>query len=359
MERNVLPQNLAQKHPVLTFLLFTFAWTWLFWLAAIPFREQTLLLTALVMIGGYGPALGGIVALAARNGLVTDLSPRRGLVWAVASALIFGVFALRYAVGNIADYETLADNLTLTAPVVLASLFAAIIGGWVISSTASRSSAVRARMKSLLSLRAPAGWGWTLLGLLFYPALILLAWGLAALAGMDVEYPGLWGKPLLETLPYYALSFVLVALAQGGNEEPGWRGFLQPELQKRFSPLVAALIVSGFWSLWHLPLYLNGFYSDPLVGGMLGGAIFRVLLSIFLAWFYMRSGGSLFLMVFLHTSFNLMVNFLPTSDLGLLVLWLVIALIVVFKDKVYRKSPQPAGELQKEVTRGRTIRKPA
>ena len=359
MERTVLPQNLVQKHPVLTFLLITFIWTWLFWLAAIPFREQSLLLTALVMIGGYGPALGGIAALGARSGLITDLSPRRKLVWSTASVLIFAVFALRYTVGNVPNYETLAADLTLTAPVVLASLFAAITGGWVISSTASRSSEVRARMKSLLSLRAPAGWGWALLGLLFYPALILLAWGLATLAGMEVEYPALWGKPLLETLPYYALSFVLVALAQGGNEEPGWRGFLQPELQKRYSPLVAALIVSGFWSLWHLPLYLNGFYSDPLVGGMLGGAIFRVLLAIFLAWFYMRSGGSLFLMVFLHTSFNLMVNFLPTSDLGLLVLWLVVVLVVVFKDKMYRKSSLPDGAVRKEVTNGWTVGKTA
>jgi hypothetical protein len=92
---------------------------------------------------------------------------------------------------------------------------------------------------------------------------------------------------------------------------------------------------------------------------MLGGAVFRVLLSIFLAWFYMRSGGSLFLMVFLHTSFNLMVNFLPTSDLGLLVLWLVVVLIVVFKDKMYRKSPQAVGEVRLEGFHGRTAGKHA
>jgi membrane protease YdiL (CAAX protease family) len=114
---------------------------------------------------------------------------------------------------------------------------------------------------------------------------------------------------------------------------------MQPELQKRFSPLAAALIVSVAWSLWHLPLYLNGFYPGELIGGMLGGFIFRILLSIFLAWFYNRSGGNLFLMMFLHTSFNTMVNFLPTSDLGLLVLWLVVVVFVVVKDKMWRKLP--------------------
>jgi membrane protease YdiL (CAAX protease family) len=71
---------------------------------------------------------------------------------------------------------------------------------------------------------------------------------------------------------------------------------------------------------------------------MIGGGIYRVLLSIFLAWFYDRSNRNLFAMIALHTTFNVMVNFLPTSDLGLLVLWLVIAIAVVVKDKMYRRS---------------------
>ena len=143
----------------------------------------------------------------------------------------------------------------------------------------------------------------------------------------------------MDVLPLYALTLPGTMLAQGGNEEPGWRGLMQSELQNRFSPLVGALIVSVAWSLWHLPLYLNGFYPGDLVGGMIGGFIFRILLSIFLAWFYNRSGGNLFLMMILHTSFNTMVNFLPTSDLGLLVLWLIVVAFVVVKDKMWRKLP--------------------
>lgn len=179
--------------------------------------------------------------------------------------------------------------------------------------------------------------GWLGFGFIFYPVLILLAWGLASILGMGVEYPASWGQPVTEVFPTLLLTFGLTALAQGGNEEPGWRGFLQPELQKRFNPLSAALIVSVFWSLWHLPLYLNGFYPGDLVGGMVGGFIFRILLSIFLAWVYNRSGGSLFLMIVLHTSFNIMVNFLPTSDASLALLWLAIVIVIVIKDKMWQK----------------------
>jgi len=72
---------------------------------------------------------------------------------------------------------------------------------------------------------------------------------------------------------------------------------------------------------------------------MVGGFIFRIFLSIFLAWFYKRSGGSLFLMIFLHTCFNILVNYLPTSDLGIALLWLVVVVIIIIKDKMWRKLP--------------------
>lgn len=330
-------RSFAQKHPVITFLLINFAWTWLFWFAAVPFRGQTLLVTAIVIIGGFGPAVGGILTLALRSGAKPDLSLKKMVALFIGAALIFGLLSLRYLAGNIPNYDTLAADLTLTAPVLLAALAASLVGGWVISSAVSRFPEISTRMASMLPWRMPVKW--TLLALLFYPAMILVAWGLSALVGAEVEYPALWGRPLLEVLPIYALTFALTLMAQGGNEEPGWRGLMQPELQKRFNPLVAALIVSVFWSLWHLPLYLNGFYGGDLVGGMLGGAVFRIFLAIFLAWFYNRSGGSLFLVIFLHTCFNSMVNFLPTSDLGLLVLWLLVTVFVVVKDKMWRKLP--------------------
>ena len=165
--------------------------------------------------------------------------------------------------------------------------------------------------------------GWTVIAFLFYPLLVILGWGLSTVFSAGVEMPGLWGEPLKEVLPLFLLSYLLTAFARGGNEEPGWRGVLQPELQKKVSPLGSALIIAVIWSLWHLPLYLNGFYSGPVVGGMLGGFIFRIFLSIFLTWFYNRSKGNVLAMILLHTSFNMVVNFLPTSDAMLAILWLL------------------------------------
>ncbi|HKJ27530.1 MAG TPA: CPBP family intramembrane glutamic endopeptidase [Anaerolineales bacterium] len=342
VNQTMLEKSFVQKHPVITFLLINFAWTWAFWLAAVPFRGQDNLLTlALVLAGGFGPALAGVITLRLKSGDKIDFSPKRLLALLLGAAIIFGVFSLRYVVGNIPNYEQLAGDLTINASIFAGGLVASLAGGWVLSSAVSNIKLVQDRMKTLLPWRTSVSW--TLLSLIFYPIMILLAWGLSSLLGMGVEYPALWGAPVMESLPYYALTFALVAFAQGGNEEPGWRGLMQPELQNRYSPLVAALIVSVFWSLWHLPLYFNGTYPGDVVGGMIGGFIFRILLSIFLAWFYNRSGGNLFAMVLLHTSFNVMVNFLPTSDAGLLLLWLLVVVIVVIKDKMWRKAPVELG----------------
>ena len=328
--------NLAQTHPVLTFSLIAFGWTWLFWLGAIPLRGQNdLMIMAMVLLGAYGPAIGCILTLGLQNRMTLDLSPKKMTAMSIASLVIFSMMTIRYLVGNVPGYVSLPDDLTLTAPIVLTALAASLTGGWVISNAFSQDKGIRERMATILPIRLPLGW--TVFALLFFPALILMSSGLAVLLRMEVEYPSGWGLPALNLIPLFLLSFVLTALAQGGMEEPGWRGLLQPTLQKRMSPLAAALIVSLFWSLWHLPLYLNGFYPGDLVSGMIGGAIYRIFLAIFLAWFYNRCSGNLFLMIFMHTCFNVMVDFVPLSDLIMLLLWVLVVVVIVIKDQMWRK----------------------
>lgn len=330
--------SFAQTHPVLTYLLIAFGWTWLFWLGAVPFRAQNdLLVMSIVLLGAYGPAIGCILTLGLQNGMTLDLSPTKVKAILIASLLIFSVMTIRYLVGNVPGYVSLPDDLSLTPAILIAAIAASLVGGWVISNAFSQHTNIRQKMASSLPIHLPVGW--TLFALVFFPSLVLISWGLAALLGMEVEYPSGWGLSALELIPLFLLSFILTALAQGGMEEPGWRGMLQPALQKRWSPLAAALVVSLFWSLWHLPLYLNGFYPGDLVSGMIGGGIYRIFLAIFLAWFYNRSGGNLFLMVFLHTCFNVVVDFLPLSDLLMLVLWVLVVAVIVIKDRMWRKLP--------------------
>ena len=57
--------------------------------------------------------------------------------------------------------------------------------------------------------------------------------------------------------PFWLLPilFIFVLVCGGGNEELGWRGFLQPALEKRFSFWQATVLTGLAWIVWHVPLW--------------------------------------------------------------------------------------------------------
>ena len=76
--------------------------------------------------------------------------------------------------------------------------------------------------------------------------------------------------PPLNAVLMFPLGWTFVTFAGGGNEELGWRGLLQPALEKKFSfPLASAPLAdsgneskSDFFALlsllWYLALFLSG-----------------------------------------------------------------------------------------------------
>jgi membrane protease YdiL (CAAX protease family) len=52
-----------------------------------------------------------------------------------------------------------------------------------------------------------------------------------------------------------ALAFMLVL---GPVEEFGWRGMMQPLLQRRMAPIWAGLLIGLIWGVWHLPAFFLG-----------------------------------------------------------------------------------------------------
>jgi membrane protease YdiL (CAAX protease family) len=118
------------------------------------------------------------------------------------------------------------------------------------------------------------------------PALLLAIVNIElALAGQDVHL-----ALLLDRLPAYLGTFLLVVTIGGGFEEPGWRGFALPRLQEHHTPVKATLILGLVWGGWHLPLY-----------GL--GAIGPIAFVFFYTWLYNRT-GSVLLCILLHASFT-------------------------------------------------------
>ncbi|MGW2842654.1 CPBP family intramembrane glutamic endopeptidase [Streptomyces sp. NPDC001493] len=112
--------------------------------------------------------------------------------------------------------------------------------------------------------------------------------------------------PSLAVLAAYLPGLVLQLVTTGLAEEPGWREFAMPRLQRRYGPLTSTLVVGLLWGAWHLPLFLTewggGPHVDPLrVLEFLGTTL---AFSSVMTWLFNRSGESMPLVMLLHTGVN-------------------------------------------------------
>ena len=90
------------------------------------------------------------------------------------------------------------------------------------------------------------------------------------------------------------------------GEETGWRGFALPQLQSRYSPLVASLTIVPMWAFWHAPYFAvlstyRGFGPMQYAGFVFGMGCG----SIVLTWLYNRSGASILVVAVWHGTFNM------------------------------------------------------
>lgn len=150
-------------------------------------------------------------------------------------------------------------------------------------------------------------------GLKVWGVMILTFVGMSlATAALDALFMprGTWEWDLnIFTWAFLAVLFVSLFLDIGAaTEETGWRGFAQPILQGRVSPLAATLIIGLVWGIWHFPAR-----PDILLGryGLEGGAFLLgiltvrfMVLSIVMAYFYNRAGGSTLIAIGMHGLHN-------------------------------------------------------
>ena len=104
----------------------------------------------------------------------------------------------------------------------------------------------------------------------------------------------------LEKLRELPERFIFILLFVGLGEEPGWRGFALPQLQTKYSPLVASLILAPIWALWHLPLIVNEFPLPivvPFILSVFGG-------TFALTWLFNGTKGSVLLPMLFHATIN-------------------------------------------------------
>lgn len=82
-------------------------------------------------------------------------------------------------------------------------------------------------------------------------------------------YAVLFGKPTGASWYMLPLGFLIMIPFVGIAEETGWRGLLQPELEKRLPFPFSVLLTAAVWFVWHLPSWLDTtsrHYGDSIIG---------------------------------------------------------------------------------------------
>jgi len=164
----------------------------------------------------------------------------------------------------------------------------------ILCSAMEGGGAVKRLLRSLVKVKAPL--------ICYAVALLMPAFLLgisaAATAASAETVPS---SAQLAKWPNMLDKFIFMLVFVGLGEEPGWRGFVIPHLQRQFSPVVSSIVLAPIWLLWHAPLFAAGeFTLDQLAPFTL--TIFAGALA--LTWLYNRSGGSVFLPMLMHASIN-------------------------------------------------------
>jgi CAAX protease family protein len=226
---------------------------------------------------------------------------------------------------GVSDLQTLGRSALL---IVLQTLgeTAPVISAIVVTGLTRGKIAVRRLFGGLMRWRV--GIWWYAAACLLVPVLTVVGLGVRAALGVVPAVPE--GSALAAVLADVgwigiALTFPLRLVGECFGspllEEPGWRGFALPGMQKRIGAAWAALLVAAIWGLWQLPLYIA--FDENL-------AISLALITMhgfFLGWLYINT-RSLLIAVLGHSSLSVANNSLSLPDQGLVQIALTLLLCV-------------------------------
>jgi len=156
-------------------------------------------------------------------------------------------------------------------------------------------------------------WRWYLVATLLLPALRFAAIPVTAwLTGVPADYSHPMIRdvvPLDWPLVAMIIPWILFEIFTNG-EEMGWRGYVLPRLQAKYSALTSTLILGLIWTAWHLPKFFGTVYEGR---SFFWYVVFTMSSAVLYTWLYNNTRGSLLLVTLLHASGNTAGIFLPTK----------------------------------------------
>lgn len=144
-------------------------------------------------------------------------------------------------------------------------------------------------------------------GLFWYVAALftfLLVWLMAySLLYRGAPLAALIANPALMVtafLPNVLAGLLIPSL----GEEPGWRGFALPRLQKDFGPVFGTLILGILHGIWHLPALFTPLLGPFSWDGFLTFVLTAAAGTFIYTWVFNNTRDSVWIAILLHASSN-------------------------------------------------------
>lgn len=225
------------------------------------------------------------------------MSGKRSLL--IFFSLIFLFSIPFWALGPIVE-QLLPGGLPVDLPIsslmVLAPVSAAVLLVW----RKEGPGAAKRLLKGAFDYQRINKWAWYAPILLFWPAAMVLQYGLMTAAGVPLSDPQI---PVLIVAGSYVVFFI-GALC----EEVGWQGYAIGPLQERWNALTASVLLGTVWAAWHIvPLIQMGRSPIQIALQGLGMVATRILI----VWLCNNSRGSLFAAILFHAMNNVTTVVLP------------------------------------------------
>jgi uncharacterized protein len=253
----------------------------------------------------------------------TEILKRRSLVIGIIL-----MFLLTWPI-DLANSGVLPFHLPFAVYILLGYGF--VFAALIMTGLTLGKDAVIALLKRFLVWRV--GWKWYLVAFLLFPALQFSAVILnAAFTQTTIDFSTVFAYRIFGSsanLPIFVLPYLLFDAITNG-EEIGWRGYVLPRLQAKYSALVSTLILGVIWGLWHFPKFLAPGNNSPFVWFMVKIVVEAVLYT----WLYNNTKGSLLLVTLFHAAGNTAGVFLPIantvtgSNLNALIIQIVLEILV-------------------------------
>jgi uncharacterized protein len=235
----------------------------------------------------------GFTGFIKRHPLVSYFVLAYGLMWLAISPMV--VDALEIA--NIPDTVSMLSYL-------LSSLIGPAVAAFWVTGALEGKAGMRLLLRRTFQVRA--SWKWYMV-VLFVP--LMIWFGAYSFIYRGAPLMDLLSNPSL-LLTVFLPNLLIGLLIPSLGEEPGWRGFALPRLQKLRGPILGTLILGTLHGIWHLPALFTPMFDPFTIAGFVEFVLTAIAASFLYTWVYNNTGGNVWMAIVLHSSGNAAVKLL-------------------------------------------------